>query len=178
MVPWEYLFGNTWVCRFWIHGTERRYWSYNRLTKKLRWSIHPPMRLTKRRKLLHLQGRLPEVNSRGETFQNNGRTHQYLWNQYMLEHPEQVHLLQNVKSLFLKNLDLFCLLFLRYSEILCSKTLLGKKTSKRNEHALLLWTVLGVCLLRIERSVLLLSAQSDKAFALYTCCSIVWYKPI
>lgn len=84
------------------------------------------MRLTKRRKLLHLQGRLPEVNSRGETFQNNGRTHQYLWNQYMLEHPEQVHLLQNVKSLFLKNLDLFCLLFLRYSEILCSKTLLGK----------------------------------------------------
>jgi len=44
------------------------------------------------RKLLHLQGRLPEVNSRGEAFQNHGRTHQYLWNQYMLEHPEQVAL--------------------------------------------------------------------------------------
>lgn len=44
------------------------------------------------RKLLHLQGRLPEVNSRGEAFQNNGKTHQYLWNQYLIEHPEQVAL--------------------------------------------------------------------------------------
>lgn len=42
------------------------------------------------RKLLHLQGRLPEVNARGEAYQNHGKTHQYLWNQYLIEHPEQV----------------------------------------------------------------------------------------
>eukprot|EP00913_Durusdinium_trenchii_P003820 g3537.t1 len=44
------------------------------------------------RKLLHLQGRLPEVNARGEAYQNHGKTHQYLWNQYLIEHPEQVTL--------------------------------------------------------------------------------------
>lgn len=42
------------------------------------------------RKFLHLQDHLPEVNSRGEAFRNNGKTHQYLWNQYLIEHPEQV----------------------------------------------------------------------------------------
>ncbi|CAJ1427408.1 unnamed protein product [Effrenium voratum] len=44
------------------------------------------------RKLLDLQDRLPEANARGEPFRNHGKTHQYLWNQYLIEHPQQVAL--------------------------------------------------------------------------------------
>ncbi|CAE8712775.1 unnamed protein product, partial [Polarella glacialis] len=35
---------------------------------------------------------LPVLNENGVPFRNNGRTHQYMWNQYFLDHPEQVAL--------------------------------------------------------------------------------------
>eukprot|EP00439_Symbiodinium_sp_Y106_P075220 s105_g14.t2 len=44
------------------------------------------------RRLLHVQAQLPAFASNGDPFRRAGKSHQYMWNQYLLDHPEQVAL--------------------------------------------------------------------------------------